>query len=68
SGLPASTPWAVTINGYTQSSISNTITFWEPSNALYAYSVGPVAGFTATPNLGAVALHGGPVFVTITWT
>lgn len=68
SGLPASTPWAVTIDGYTQSSISNTMTFWEPSNSIYAYSVGPVTGFTASPNLGAVALHGGPAFVTITWT
>lgn len=68
SGLPASTPWTVTINGYTQMSTTTTMTFWEPTGGLYAYAVGPVTGFTATPSTGAVALHGGPSFVTITWT
>jgi thermopsin len=68
SGLPASTPWSVTINGYTQLSTSNVITFWEPSGALYAYAVGPVSGFTATPSSGAAWVHGGPDYVGITWT
>jgi len=67
SGLPASHPWSVTINGYTVISPTNKITFWEP-NGLYAYSVGLVGGFTASPSSGAVTVHNGPQFPTITWT
>jgi thermopsin len=67
SGLPASHPWSVTINGYTVFSPSNTITFWEP-NGLYAYAVSPVAGFTANPSSGAAKVHNGGAAVTITWT
>ncbi|MCI4324284.1 MAG: thermopsin [Thermoplasmata archaeon] len=68
SGLPPTTPWSVTINGFLQTSASNVITFWEPSGALYAYAVGPVSGFTATPSTGAAWVHGGPTNVGITWT
>jgi thermopsin len=67
SGLPATTPWSVTINGYTQTVASNSMTFWEP-NGLYAYSVGHVVGFTATPSIGAVKVVGGPNSVTVTFT
>ncbi|MCI4327145.1 MAG: thermopsin family protease [Thermoplasmata archaeon] len=67
SGLPAATPWSVTIDGYTQSSSTTTITFLE-TNGLYAFSVGAVSGYTASPKLGAVNLHGTLASVAVTWT
>ncbi|MGC8673492.1 MAG: DUF7619 domain-containing protein, partial [Thermoplasmata archaeon] len=45
SGLPDGTLWAVTLNGNTISSTTNTITFTE-SNGTYTYTIGPINGFT----------------------
>ena len=67
SGLSSGTTWSVTINGYAQSVNTTSMTFWEP-DGLYAFSVGHVTGFTATPAFGAAHVAGGPVSVSIVFT
>jgi thermopsin len=67
SGLPSGTTWSVTLNGTTMSSTTSTVSFLDPNGA-YGYSVGGVAGFTASPSSGAVLVHGGPTGATIHWT
>jgi thermopsin len=64
SGLAAGTAWAVTIDGYTQTSTTTTMTFWEP-NGLYAYAVSPVSGYTLKHPTGAADVKGtmAPVLV-----
>lgn len=46
SGLPSGASWSVTMSGTTQSSVSSSIEFSEPSGT-YEYTVGPPAGFGA---------------------
>jgi len=43
SGLPSGTSWSVTLNGNTESSTTNTISFSEP-NGTYSYVVASVTG------------------------
>ncbi len=64
SGLPAGTAWSVTFNGYTETSTKATLNFWAPSGA-YAYTVGPVSGYTATPSAGGVVVQTSTVAVHI---
>ena len=66
-GLKAGTSWTVTINGYTQTSTTSSMTFYEP-NGTYAFVVGTVSGYTASPAIGAVIVHGANVAVSITWS
>ena len=66
SGLPAGTSWSVTLNGQTLSSTTSTITFSEP-NGTYAYTVGAVNGYTATPSSGSVTVNGVSQTVAITF-
>lgn len=60
SGLPAGTSWSVTLKGATQSSSGNLITFSE-ANGTYAYSVGPVSGYTVTQSVGSLTVRGAPL-------
>ncbi len=55
-GLPAGTFWSVTINGYTQSTNTTTMVFYDP-NGVYAFVVGPVTGYHVHPSKGAVILN-----------
>ena len=66
-GLPSGTLWSVTLNGITEWSTTGTISFWDP-NGTYAYTVGPVSGYTPHPSLGAVLVSGVNQKVAITWT
>ena len=66
SGLPSGTSWSVTLNGVTMSSTTATITFTEP-NGTYAFTVGSVAGYTASPPSGSILVNGGPVSQAITF-
>ena len=54
-GLPNGTVWSVSLNGTTRTSSSASIAFSEPSG-LYSYSVGPVAGYLASPISGTVVV------------
>ena len=66
-GLPSGTLWSVTLNGITESSTGNSISFWDP-NGTYAFTVGPVTGYAPQPSLGAVLVSGVNQRVLITWT
>jgi thermopsin len=66
-GLASGTSWSVTMDGYTQTATTSSMTFWEP-NGLYAYSVGHVPGYTVHPSTGAVTVRGGPATVTVKFT
>ncbi len=66
-GLPSGTSWSITLNGQTHTTTSLTITFPEP-NGTYAYSAGPVWGYTASPMSGSVTVDGGAVNQTIAFT
>ena len=67
SALPTGTNWSVTVNGTTESSSGATVVFME-SNGTYAFSVGSVAGYTASPSSGAVMVNGTAVTESITFT
>ena len=67
SGLPSGTTWSVTLNSQTMSSTTSTITFSEP-NGTYAYTVGAVSGYTASPSSGSVTVNGGTQSVSIVFT
>ncbi|MGC8580705.1 MAG: DUF7619 domain-containing protein, partial [bacterium] len=66
SGLPSGTSWSVTLNGATESSTTNTITFTEP-NGTYSYSIGTVSGYTASPSSGYIKVNGTNVNQEITF-
>ncbi|MDG6913131.1 MAG: hypothetical protein JRN35_08665, partial [Nitrososphaerota archaeon] len=67
SGLSVGTNWSVTLNGQVQAVTGNTILFTEP-NGTYAYSVGGVSGYSATPSSGNVAVNGASQNIAITFT
>ncbi len=66
-GLPSGISWSVTLNGTTESSTSNSITFQEP-NGSYSYTVGIYQGYSASPYSGTVTVNGGSQTVGITFT
>src|SRR2546428_12127926 len=66
-GLPTGTSWSVTLNGTTHASTTNTITFSE-ANGTYAYTVGSVADYMASPASGSVTVSGARVSRSITFT
>lgn len=57
SGLPSGTFWSVTLDGNTQSSTSNTISF-SMSNGTYDYYIPKITGYTVMPQNGKVAVNG----------
>jgi hypothetical protein len=67
SGLAAGTPWSVELNGTTEYSSTNTITFNEP-NGSYSYIIGIYEGYSASPYSGTVTVNGASVSVSITFT
>jgi thermopsin len=66
-GLPKGTVWSVTLNGITVVSDKTSINFWDPAGT-YAFAVGTVPGYTATPSIGAVVVDNTEVTVTIHWS
>ena len=67
SGLSSETLWSVTLNGTTESSIKDTITFKVP-NGTYSYSIGSISGYTVSPQSGTVTVKDANVSVSITFT
>ena len=67
SGLPSGTSWSVTLNGNTESSTTNTISFSEP-NGTYSYVVASVTGYTASPSSGTITVNGANVNIAVTFT
>ncbi len=67
SGLPSGTSWYVTLNGVTETSTSDSITFSEYDGS-YSYSVGLVNGYTDSPSSGSVSVNGGSRSISIVYT
>ncbi len=67
SGLPSGTSWSVTISGSTVSSTTTSLIF-SKSNGTYSYTVGPVAGYKATPSTGSVTVSGAAASQSIAFT
>jgi thermopsin len=66
-GLAKGVAWSVTFNGYTQTTTSNVMAFYEPVGT-YSFSVGSVAGYTASPSGGTVTVPSGGTFQVIMFT
>jgi len=65
-GLAPGTLWSVTVNGSARQGYSSSILFSLP-NGTYSYSIGPVTGYTASPNSGTITVIGGPANVSVTF-
>jgi hypothetical protein len=67
SGLPSGTLWSVTLNGVTESSTTNTITFNEP-NGTYSYTIATVnKNYAPSPSSGTFKVNGNNVNIAITF-
>ncbi|MFY9717715.1 MAG: thermopsin family protease [Thermoplasmata archaeon] len=67
SGLPATTPWSITLNGNPESSMESSILFSEP-NGTFGYTVGGVAGFAPAVPSGSLTVNGADVSVSVVFT
>ena len=63
-GLPSGTLWALTLNGKTYASTTNTITAQVPNGQYYFY-LQPVSGFSASPTSGMIIVSGNNVYKNI---
>ena len=59
-GLTKGTTWSVTLAGSTRSSSGSPVQFTE-GNGSYAFSIGRVSGYTASPSSGTVTVNGASV-------
>jgi len=57
-GLPSSTPWSVSMDGMTQTATAPSSCVFELGDGSYSYGVGPVSGFSPTPESGTVTVSG----------
>ncbi len=67
SGLASGTSWSVTFDGTSQSSTSTTDAFSVPDGT-YSYTIGTVAGYTASPTSGSVTVNGANTGVSVAFT
>ncbi|MGC8630800.1 MAG: DUF7619 domain-containing protein, partial [Thermoplasmata archaeon] len=67
SGLSAGASWSVALNGNTESSTTNTITFTEP-NGSYSYKIDSIIGYTVYPSSGTITVNGVNITQAITFT
>jgi YVTN family beta-propeller protein len=67
SGLPSGTSWSVTLNGTTESSTTDTITFSVP-NGTYSYTIATVnRDYAPSPSSGSITVNGANVNQAITF-
>ena len=66
-GLPAGTTWSVTLAGTSKSSTSTAISFSE-GNGTYAFTLGSVSGYDASPSSGNVSVSGTAASKTVAFT
>ena len=67
SGLHGNT-WSVTINGDTKSTSGSGITFPEPIDTTYSYSIGVPAGYSVSSSSGSVYLGSSSLSLSISFT
>ncbi len=60
-GLPSGTEWSVTVSGSTASALAPAAVSLSEVNGTYSYTVGSVAGYTASPSSGSVTVNGAAV-------
>ncbi len=63
-GLPTGTSWSVTVSGSTETTTSGSLDFFEPIGS-YAFSVGAVTGYVASPGLGGVTITSANVAIAL---
>lgn len=56
-GLPAGTPWSVTVRGFEYSSTTSQINVYEPVGA-YGFEVAPIPGYRSLPTNGGFTVTG----------
>jgi hypothetical protein len=59
-GLAGGTSWSVSLNGTPRATTASSIAFAEP-NGTYAFTIGRVSGYVATPQTGSVQVSGASV-------
>ena len=64
SGLPKGTEWFVNLNGKSENSTGNNITFDE-NNGTYSFAITPKAGYTTMPKNGSVSIKGQPLSIMV---
>lgn len=67
SGLPAGTPWSVTLSAMTTGSSGTSIVF-SVANGTYAYLIGGVTGYVTSTGSGSLQVSGANVLLTIPFT
>jgi hypothetical protein len=67
SGLPSGSSWYVSLNGTTENSTSNGITFKEP-NGTYPFSVIPIDGYNVSIQHSTITVNGSAVIASIDFT
>ena len=68
SGLPSGTAWSVALSGAGGSGVAPGSIAFNEANGTYSFTVGSVAGYTASPSSGSVAVNGGAVNEAIAFT
>jgi hypothetical protein len=58
SGLPAGTPWSVTVRGFTTNSSFNNMSIWETPGK-YGFTVSPYPGYRVIPHNGVFTVNSG---------
>jgi len=66
SGLPTGTSWSVTLNGKTETSTTNTISFTEPKGT-YSFSISSIDGYSVSPSSGSIRVKGTNISEKITF-
>ena len=66
SGLPSGTSWSVTLNGKTETSTTNTISFVEP-NGTYSFSIASINGYSVSQSSGSITVNGTNISQNITF-
>lgn len=68
SGLPATTSWSVTLGGSSSSALAPLPNAFVVSNGVYAYAIGKVTGYSASPSSGKLNVSSAVVGVKIVFT
>ena len=65
-GLPSGTQWSVTLNGKTETSTTNTISFVEP-NGTYSFTIASINGYSVSQSSGSITVNGTNISQNITF-
>jgi len=65
-GLPSGTQWSVTLNGKTETSTTNTISFTEP-NGTYSFSIASINGYSVSQSSASITVNGTNISQNITF-